>query len=254
MRPNRRPFVAGNWKMNLTIPEGLALASELRRVVERMRSVDIGVFPSAVAVHPVSARLTDSRILVGGQNVYAGGFGAFTGETSADMLKDTGATWCLIGHSERRHVFGETIKDTNRKLHDLTAAGIKSILCIGETIEEREADRTIAVLQAQLDGGLDGFQISAAEDIVIAYEPVWAIGTGHTASVEQVNEIHTWIRGWLKERFSAEAGDEIRIQYGGSVKPSNAAELMTVPDVDGALVGGAALKADSFAAIVKAAL
>ena len=254
MRPNRRPFVAGNWKMNLTIPEGLALASELRRVIERMRSVDVGVFPSAVAIHPVATRLADSRIIVGGQNVLCAGFGAFTGETSADMLKDTGASWCLIGHSERRHLFGETIEDTNRKLHDLTAAGIKSILCIGETIEEREADRTIAVLQAQLDGGLGGFEVSVTEDLVIAYEPVWAIGTGHTASVEQVNEIHTWIRGWLKERFGAEAGDEIRIQYGGSVKPDNAAELMAVADVDGALVGGAALKADSFAAIVKAAL
>ena len=254
MRLNRRPFVAGNWKMNLTVTEGLTLASELRRVIERMRSVDVGVFPSMMAVHPVASRLADSRILVGAQNVYAGGFGAFTGETSADMLKDTGASWCLIGHSERRHLFGETIEDTNRKLHDLTAAGIKSILCIGETIEEREADRTIAVLQTQLDGGLKGFEASVNEDLVIAYEPVWAIGTGRTASVEQVNEVHTWIRVWLKERFGAETGDGIRIQYGGSVNPGNAAELMAVPDVDGALVGGAALKTDSFAAIVKAAL
>ena len=188
------------------------------------------------------------------QNVYAKGFGAFTGESSADMLKDAGASWCLIGHSERRHVYGETIEDTNRKLRDLTETGIKSILCIGETIDEREADRTMAVLEAQLDGGLEGFKLGAEEDLVIAYEPVWAIGTGHTASVAQVDEVHAWIRSWLKDRFGGTAGDGIRIQYGGSVKADNAADLLAIPDVDGALVGGAALKADSFIAIVKAAL
>ncbi|MFH1530959.1 MAG: triose-phosphate isomerase [Pseudomonadota bacterium] len=254
MQPNRRPFIAGNWKMNLTLPEALALAVEIQRVTERMRSVDVGVFPSALAVHAVSSRLADSRILIGVQNVYSKGFGAFTGENSADMLKDAGATWCLIGHSERRHVYGETIEDTHRKLMDLTETGIKSILCIGETIEERQAERTMAVLEAQLAGGLEGFVPGAAEDLVIAYEPVWAIGTGHTASVEQVEEVHVWIRSWLKDRFGGATGDGIRIQYGGSVKADNAAELLAVPDVDGALVGGAALKADSFTAIVKAAL
>jgi len=254
MKPNRRPFIAGNWKMNLTVPEALALGVEIQRITERMRAVDVGVFPSALAVHAVSSRLAESRVIVGVQNIYSKGFGAFTGENSADMLKDAGATWCLIGHSERRHVYGETIADTNRKLRDLTEVGIKSILCIGETIEERQADRTMAVLQAQLEGGLEGFELKASDDLVIAYEPVWAIGTGHTASVEQVEEVHTWIRGWLKDRFGGAAGDGIRIQYGGSVKPDNAAELLAVPDVDGALVGGAALKADSFIAIVKAAL
>lgn len=254
MQPNRRPFIAGNWKMNLTVPEAVALGAEVQRITERMRAVDVGVFPSALAVHAVATRLADSRLLVGAQNVYTKGFGAFTGENSADMLLDAGATWCLIGHSERRHVFGETIEDTNRKLGDLTAAGIKSILCVGETIQEREADRTMAVLEAQLDGGLETFELTAAADLVIAYEPVWAIGTGHTASVEQVAEVHNWIRGWLLDRFGGGAGDGIRIQYGGSVKPANAAELLAVPDVDGALVGGAALKADSFIGIVKAAL
>jgi len=254
MMPNRRPFIAGNWKMNLTVPEALALGVEVQRITERMRAVDVGIFPSALAVHAVATRLADSRMIVGVQNVYSKGYGAFTGENSADMLKGAGATWCLIGHSERRHVYGETIADTNRKLMDLTEAGIKSILCIGETIEERQADRTMDVLEAQLDGGLQGFQFTAAEDLVIAYEPVWAIGTGHTASVEQVAEVHTWIRSWLTGRFGKALGDGIRIQYGGSVKPSNAAELLAVPDVDGALVGGAALKADSFIGIVKAAL
>jgi len=253
MMPNRRPFIAGNWKMNLTVPEGVALAAEVQRLTERLRSVDVGVFPSALAVHAVAARLADSRLVVGAQNVHAKGFGAFTGENSAEMLEGAGASWALIGHSERRHVFGETIEDTRRKLGDLTDAGIKSILCIGETIDERQTDRTIDVLETQLDGGLAGFEINDPADLVIAYEPVWAIGTGHTASVEQVDEVHTWIRGWLKERFGAGAGDGIRIQYGGSVKPANAAELLAVPDVDGALVGGAALDADSFVAIVKAA-
>ena len=254
MKPNRRPFIAGNWKMNLTVPEAVALGVEIQRITERMRAVDVGVFPSALAVHAVANRLAESRIIVGVQNVYAKGFGAFTGENSADMLKGAGATWALIGHSERRHVYGETIEDTNRKLMDLTAVGIKSILCVGETIEERQADRTMDVLEAQLDGGLEGFQLSDAAAMVIAYEPVWAIGTGHTASVEQVDEVHTWIRSWLKGRFGDVAGDGIRIQYGGSVKPSNAAELLAVPDVDGALVGGAALQAESFVGIVKAAL
>lgn len=254
MKPNRRPFIAGNWKMNLTVPEALALGVEIQRITERMRAVDVGVFPSALAVHAVATRLAESRIIVGVQNVYAKGFGAFTGENSADMLKGAGATWSLIGHSERRHLYGETIEDTNRKLMDLTEVGIKSILCVGETIEERQADRTMAVLEAQLDGGLEGFQLSDAEAMVIAYEPVWAIGTGHTASVEQVDEVHTWIRSWLKGHFGDVVGDGIRIQYGGSVKPSNAAELLAVPDVDGALVGGAALKADSFIGIVKAAI
>ena len=255
MQPNRRPFIAGNWKMNLTVPEAVALATEIQRITERMRTVDVGVFPSALAVHPVASRLKESRLIVGVQNIYAKGFGAFTGETSADMLRDAGATWCLIGHSERRHIYGETIADTNRKLRDLTAAGIPSILCVGETIEERQAERTMAVLEAQLDGGLDGFRFEGtAADLVIAYEPVWAIGTGHTASVEQVDEVHTWIRSWLKGRFGDALGNGIRIQYGGSVKPDNAAELLAVPDVDGALVGGAALKVDPFIAIVKAAL
>jgi triosephosphate isomerase len=254
MKPNRRPFIAGNWKMNLTVPEAVALGVEIQRITERMRAVDVGVFPSALAVHAVANRLAESRIIVGVQNVYAKGFGAFTGENSADMLKGAGATWALIGHSERRHVYGETIEDTNRKLMDLTAVGIKSILCVGETIEERQADRTMDVLEAQLDGGLEGFQLDDAGALVIAYEPVWAIGTGHTASVEQVDEVHTWIRSWLKGRFGDVAGDGIRIQYGGSVKPSNAAELLAVPDVDGALVGGAALQAESFVGIVKAAL
>ncbi len=254
MKPDRRPFIAGNWKMNLTVPEAVALAVEIQRITERMRAVDIGVFPSALSVHAVASRLAESRIIVGVQNVYAKGFGAFTGESSADMLKDAGASWCLIGHSERRHVYGETIEDTNRKLRDLTETGIKSILCIGETIDEREADRTMAVLEAQLDGGLEGFKLGAEEDLVIAYEPVWAIGTGHTASVAQVDEVHAWIRSWLKDRFGGTAGDGIRIQYGGSVKADNAADLLAIPDVDGALVGGAALKADSFIAIVKAAL
>ncbi|MBM4372692.1 MAG: triose-phosphate isomerase [Deltaproteobacteria bacterium] len=254
MHPNRRPFLAGNWKMNLTVSRSVALAAELQRVLERLRAVDIGLFPTALALHAVATRLAGSRLLVGAQNVHGKGFGAFTGENSVDMLREAGATWCLVGHSERRHLFGETIADTGRKVLDLAAAGIRTILCVGETLQEREAGKTLAILEAQLRGGLAGHAPASPADLVIAYEPVWAIGTGHTASTAQVDEVHTWIRGWLRERFGAAAGDAIRIQYGGSVKPSNAPELLAVPDVDGALVGGAALDAESFVAIVKAAV
>ncbi len=240
--------------MNLGLTEANAMLLELKRLVSRVRTVDVGVFPPALLVEPVARRLEDSRIVVGTQNIYSAGFGAFTGETSTDMLASVGATWSLIGHSERRTIFNETSKDTNRKLTDVLNSGLSGILCIGETLEEREADKTFGVLEEQLSVGLTGIEGISARNFVIAYEPVWAIGTGKTASPAQVGEVHSWIRSWLVDFFGSEIGSMIRIQYGGSVNDSNARELLSVEDVDGALVGGASLKAEAFANIVKAAL
>ncbi len=250
----RRKFVAGNWKMYKTLPEALELVSELKRLVAMVRKSDIAVIPPALFVEPVARRLADSNIGVGVQNIYDAGFGAFTGELSAEMLKDVGASYCLAGHSERRQFFGDTDEVVNRKVKAIFAQGIIPIFCIGETLAEREADQTFTVLRRQMEKGMADIDAEQARRIVLAYEPVWAIGTGRTASAEQVEEVHTWLRGWLTDNYGKEVAQRIRIQYGGSVKPENAAELLHTPNVDGALVGGASLKPDSFAQIVKASL
>jgi triosephosphate isomerase len=240
--------------MFLTTTDGVRLAQELRNLLAQVRKVDIGVFPSALLLSSVAKKLEESNIIVGAQNVHAKGFGAFTGENSVSQLKDAGATWCLVGHSERRKIFGETDADCNRKTKELHAEGVNVIFCLGETIEEREGGTTFKVLERQLRVGLEGLKAPFPAQLVLAYEPVWAIGTGRNATPEQVEEVHCWIRDWLKERFGGAVGETILIQYGGSVKPENAAELLKVKNVDGALVGGASLKAESFVAIVKAAL
>jgi triosephosphate isomerase len=250
----RRKFVAGNWKMYKTLPEALELVTELKRLVAMVRKSDIAVIPPALFVEPVARRLADSNIGVGVQNIYDAGFGAFTGELSAEMLKDVGASYCLAGHSERRQFFGDTDEVVNRKVKAIFAQGIIPIFCIGETLAEREADQTFTVLRRQMEKGMADIDAEQARRIVLAYEPVWAIGTGRTASAEQVEEVHTWLRGWLTDNYGKEVAERIRIQYGGSVKPENAAELLHTPNVDGALVGGASLKPDSFAQIVKASL
>ncbi len=250
----RRKFVAGNWKMYKTLPEALELVTELKRLVAMVRKSDIAVIPPALFVEPVARRLADSNIGVGVQNIYDAGFGAFTGELSAEMLKDVGASYCLAGHSERRQFFGDTDEVVNRKVKAIFAQGIIPIFCIGETLAEREADQTFTVLRRQMEKGMADIDAEQARRIVLAYEPVWAIGTGRTASAEQVEEVHTWLRGWLTDNYGKEVAQRIRIQYGGSVKPENAAELLHTPNVDGALVGGASLKPDSFAQIVKASL
>ena len=248
----RRKFIAGNWKMYTTLSEALELVTELKRLVSMARQVDIAVVPPALFVEPVSRRLMDSNIGVGVQNIYSSDFGAFTGELSARMLSGMNIGYCLAGHSERRQFFGDTDEVVNAKVKAIFAQNVTPIFCIGETLEERKSDRTFSVLSQQLTGGLADIDAEQAGGIVLAYEPVWAIGTGLTASAEQVEEVHTWLRGWLGENYGKEVAERIRIQYGGSVKPENAAELLHTPNVDGALVGGASLKADSFARIVKA--
>ncbi len=248
----RRKLIAGNWKMFTTLPEALELVTELKRLVSMARKVDIAVIPPALFVEPVSRRLAESNIGVGVQNIYSADFGAFTGELSSQMLSGMDVRYCLAGHSERRQYFGDTDEVVNGKVKAIFAQNVTPIFCIGESLAEREGDQTFAVLGRQMAGGLAGIDAEKAGTIVVAYEPVWAIGTGLTASAEQVAEVHAWLRGWLSENYGKEVADRIRIQYGGSVKPENAAELLHTPNVDGALVGGAALKADSFAKIVKA--
>jgi len=255
----RKPFVAGNWKMNTTLDEALALASDVRRLLGQVRDVEVAVLPPFLYIHPVAKRLEGSAIEVGGQDVYNANatdgeplhFGAFTGEISALMLKSVGCTYVVVGHSERRQLFGDTDALVGRKIRASLDGGLKPILCVGETLDEREGGRALVRVGTQLREGLRLVRREEAEKIVVAYEPVWAIGTGRTATNEQAQEVHAFIRKQLAERFDAAAADAIRIQYGGSVKAENAAGLMAMPDIDGALVGGASLKADSFAGIVR---
>jgi triosephosphate isomerase (TIM) len=252
MSCSRRKLVAGNWKMYKTLAEGQELAMELRRLVSMVRQVDVAVIPPALLVAPIAHTLRESNIGVGVQNIHGPGFGAYTGELSSDMLAGTGATYCLAGHSERRKYFGETSTMVNEKVKAILTVDLVPILCIGETIEQRQASETFPVLKEQLLVGLTDLTDEQVAGLVVAYEPVWAIGTGHTASAEQVEEVHTFLRTVLTDEFGSATAEKVRIQYGGSVKPSNAAELLHTPNVDGALVGGASLDATSFADIVKA--
>lgn len=249
----RKPFVAGNWKMNLTKAEGVALASGLAAKAAQFGSAEVGVIPAFVHIDAVAAAVKGGAIGVGAQDAYFEKNGAFTGEVSTAMLTDLGVKYVLVGHSERRHVIGETDALCNKKLHAIISAGLVCILCVGEKIEERQANKTFDVCRTQLVEGLKGLDKSKAGQLVIAYEPVWAIGTGLTATKEQAQEVHAYIRGELAKIFDQATADGIRIQYGGSVKASNAAELMSQPDVDGALVGGAALKVEEFMGIITAA-
>jgi len=249
---NRTPIVFGNWKLQKTVAEALSTVTELKNQVASVRDVEIGVAPVFTALVPVSKRLEDSNIRVAGQNCYWEERGAFTGTVSPSLLADAGATFVIIGHSERRQLFGETDDGVQRKTRAALDAGLSVILCVGETEGERDAGQTFARVDTQLAGGLAGIGEAEMTRVVIAYEPVWAIGTGRTATPAQAQEVHAHIREWLRTRFGAVA-ETVRIQYGGSVKPGNAAELMNQPDIDGALVGGASLEADDFAAIVKAA-
>lgn len=250
----RTPLVAGNWKMNLLINDAVKTAGELKSLVADVSTVEIVVCPVFTALRAVSDALKGANIAVGGQNCYLKESGAFTGEISPQMLADAGCAWTIIGHSERRQYFGETDSLLNDKLRFALASGLKVMFCIGETLEEREGGRMNDVLVRQVTEGLQGLTEADFTRIAVAYEPVWAIGTGVTASPEQAEEAHAFVRELVRDQFGAAVADGLRIQYGGSVKPDNAAELMAKPNVDGALVGGAALKADSFAAIVRAAV
>jgi triosephosphate isomerase len=256
----RRPFVAGNWKMHLVREEAADLLSELLPLVQAVTEVDVAVCPPFTLLHAVRERLSGSRVTLGAQNLHVhekdGELfhqGAFTGEVSARMLADIGCRWVILGHSERRQFFGETDAAINRKCRACYEVGLLPIICVGETLAEREANDTAAVIDRQVRGCLAGLPGDHVADSVIAYEPVWAIGTGRTATSAQAQEVHAQIRALLAELYSPRVAGEVRILYGGSVKASNAKEIFSQADVDGGLIGGASLKATEFAAIVDAA-
>ncbi|MFQ5957432.1 MAG: triose-phosphate isomerase, partial [Candidatus Brocadiales bacterium] len=248
-----RPFIVGNWKMNLTLRESRELASSIRGGVEGINGVDVGVCPPFVFLEGVYSVLKGSSIILGAQNMHWEKNGAFTGEVSGDMIKEVGCTHVILGHSERRHVFGETDSIINSKLCSAFAKDIMPIFCLGEKLEERESGSTFEVIERQLKAGLEGLGPEDVSRLTIAYEPVWAIGTGKNATPAQAQEVHSRIRVLLKESCGENVSAQVRIQYGGSVKPDNAAELLAQPDINGLLVGGASLKKDSFLKIVSIA-
>jgi len=251
---SRKPIVAGNWKMHGTRAEAKALAQAVVQGLGKEQSREVALCPPHVHLEIVGQTLQGSAVRLGAQNAYWETQGAFTGVTSPAMLKDVGCHYVILGHSERRHVMGECNADIQRKVTSALAADLDVILCVGETLEERKQNHTLAVVENQLSAGLKEVEASrVVGDIVIAYEPVWAIGTGVNATPEQAQEVHAAIRTWLSKRFGAAQAEGTRIQYGGSVKPANAGELLSQPDVDGALVGGASLKPEDFIAIVQAA-
>ncbi len=249
----RRTFIAGNWKMNLTREESVALAGQLCDRIGSASEVDVAVCPPSVYLDAVGQAIVDSAISLGAQNMYHEADGAFTGEISASMLVDLGCRYVILGHSERRHILGETDEAVNKKLLAALDAGLLPIVCVGETLDEREAGNTQQVVRRQFEGSLAGLTADQMSGVVIAYEPVWAIGTGKVATPEQAEEVHSDLRRFLESRYNAKVAAEVRIQYGGSVKPDNAAELLAQDNIDGALVGGASLKADSFLGIIAAA-
>ena len=250
----RKQFIAGNWKMNKTPQEALKLIEELCASIplEHRTNVDIAVAPTSVCLLEASRTLKDSGIFLSGQNCHSAASGAFTGELSTEMLKASGCTYVLIGHSERRTIFGETNELIGQKMHAAFRGGLLPILCVGETLEQRNNGTAQSTVQEQIYAGFDGLDADQAAAVTLAYEPVWAIGTGVTASPDQAQDMHHSIRKMLLELYPPFVSKSIRIQYGGSVKPHNALDLLSQPDIDGALVGGAALKSDSFSAIVAA--
>jgi triosephosphate isomerase len=253
MRPN---FIAGNWKMHTTAATARQLASALVRGLGTEGRVKVAVCPPFPYLAPVGEVLRGSPVALGAQNIYPEKEGAFTGEVSPAMLVDVGCKYVIVGHSERRRKpeLAESDAFINRKVQAALAAGLHVILCLGETLQERKMEWTEAVLKAQLAGGLAGLEPGRMARVVLAYEPVWAIGTGHSATNEQAQQVHAFLRRWIRETFGQETAAALTIQDGGSVKPENAAGLLRQPDVDGALVGGASLNADHFLAIVRAAL
>jgi len=248
----RRPIVAANWKMNATLAEATELAGEVQRLTAGATDVDIVVCPPFTALAAVANLLQGSPLAVGAQNVHWETSGAYTGEISLPMLQDLGCAFVILGHSERRALFGETDANVNRKARAAMDAGLTPIVCVGESLEQRESGRTEEVVERQIEQSLEGFGVALSR-VVVAYEPVWAIGTGRTATPEQAQQVHAFIRDRLTSEAGSEVAQGIRLQYGGSVKPGNAAELFGQSDVDGGLIGGAALDAGSFAEIVRAA-
>ena len=249
----RKPLIAGNFKMFKTIAETVAYIGELRVMVADVRGVEIVIAPPFTAIAVAAKALEGSDIAVGGQNVHWSRDGAFTGEVSVGMLREAGARYAIIGHSERRTLFGETNGTVNKKMHAALTGGLVPIVCIGETLDQRDRNETLAVLDRQIKEGLDGVTGEQLSGMVLAYEPVWAIGTGRNATPAQAGEAHFHIRQRLKQWFGLEASERCRVLYGGSVKPDNIDKLIAEPDVDGALVGGASLDAKSFTAIISGA-
>ena len=250
MNPKRRPIIAGNWKMNKTTVEARDLAARLVPLVSGVLDRDIVLAPPFTALLAVADTIKGTNMALAAQNLFWEDKGAFTGEVSAEMLLDLGSKYVIIGHSERRQFFGETDETVNKKVRQALNKGLLPIVCVGELLKEREADRANEVIDRQVTGALKGVNAAEMQKIVIAYEPVWAIGTGKTATPEQANEIHSFIRKKVEVTYGRVVADSLRIQYGGSVTPENVSTLMAMPDIDGALVGGASLKPESFAALV----
>ena len=252
MKKFRKKIVAGNWKMNKTNPDAVQLATEIKRDLADFREADIVLCPPFTAVKAVGDVVSDTEIKVGAQTMHWEQAGAFTGEISPGMLRDLFCHFVILGHSERRQYFNETDEAVNRKVKAAIAATLTPIVCVGETLDERDKNATQDVIRRQVNVGLADLKQDIRK-LVIAYEPVWAIGTGRTATPEQAQEVHAFIRGLLAELADADVASSVRIQYGGSMKPENAAALMSQPDIDGGLIGGAALDAKSFGEIVRAA-
>ena len=249
----RRLLIAGNWKMNLTLSASLELAEGLKKAASAISEVDIAVCPPSVYVQPVAAALKGSNIGIGAQNIYFEKEGAYTGEISAGMLKDIGCQYVILGHSERRNILGESSEQVNLKTRAALAAGLIPIVCVGELLKERKAGTTVEVVCRQFDGSFSSVSAEDMKKCVIAYEPVWAIGTGEVATPEQAEEAHVAIRKMIEKNYNKEVAEAVRIQYGGSVNDKNAKEILAKPNVDGALVGGASLKVEPFMGIIKPA-
>ena len=247
----RRYFIAGNWKMNLDRAASVELAAGLVSIVGDISQLDVAICPPAVYLEAVAAELSESPVSLGSQNMHAESSGAFTGELAGPMLADIGCRFVILGHSERRHLMGEDDGQVNKKLHAALLHGLSPIVCVGETLADRQAGRTTDVIRAQFEGSLAGLDDAQMAITTIAYEPVWAIGTGEVATPEQAQEVHADLRSLIENSYNQDVGSAVRIQYGGSVKPSNAAELLAQPDIDGALVGGAALDVESFNGIIQ---
>jgi len=250
----RKKLIAGNWKMNKTAADGAALTTDILAAIGRETSVDVVLCPPFTALESVGRALEGQSLKLGAQNMHPEKNGAFTGEISAEMLRGLFVTYVILGHSERRTYFGDTDAFVNKKTLAALANQLKPILCVGETLAEREGGSTLAVVKKQLEGGLVGVTAEQLTSVVIAYEPVWAIGTGKVATTAQAQEVHAYIRELLTTLYGAPLAQKIRILYGGSMKPSNAPELLAQKDIDGGLIGGAALEAKSFVELVKAAI
>ncbi len=247
----RLPFIAGNWKMNKTVGEALDLVRQLKISLLNIEGVEVAVAPPFTALYAISQELKGTFIRLAAQNLFYEEKGAFTGEISPFMLKEIGCQYAIIGHSERRQFFGETDETVNRRIKAALGQDLKPIFCVGETLKEREGGKTFSVIERQAEGGLRGIGKEEVKNIVMAYEPVWAIGTGKTATPEQAEEVHRFIRERLERLYSREIAEGIRIQYGGSVTPENIKGLISQENIDGALVGGASLKSETFSKIVR---